>query len=128
MEEKDSKVEAQLIKYFQKVVMHTAINYYKRRARIIENELLVEDSLGEILEGKEGVAIASIVVLGIPLEIDNEKLIEKLKKIKEKEQIFLIEKFIFGKTDKEIGKELGITRQGVTNLKLRLYRKFRRTL
>ncbi|HBT4533970.1 sigma-70 family RNA polymerase sigma factor, partial [Enterococcus faecium] len=48
--------------------------------------------------------------------------------LKEPEQIFLIEKFIFNKTDKEIGKVLGITRQGATNLKHRLYKKIQKML
>ncbi|EHL2495507.1 sigma-70 family RNA polymerase sigma factor, partial [Enterococcus faecalis] len=46
-------------------------------------------------------------------------------KLKEREKYFLLEKFLFGKTDKEIGRNLNITRQAVTNLKHRAYAKVR---
>ncbi|MEI5992039.1 hypothetical protein A5881_003595 [Enterococcus termitis] len=59
---------------------------------------------------------------------EDEEVIEALSELKEREQIFLLEKFLLGKTDKEIGKTLGITRQGVTNLKHRTYKKIRNEL
>ncbi|EHE8492471.1 sigma-70 family RNA polymerase sigma factor, partial [Enterococcus faecalis] len=54
-----------------------------------------------------------------------EKIINPIAKLKEREKYFLLEKFLFGKTDKEIGRNLNITRQAVTNLKHRAYAKVR---
>ncbi|EDO0512837.1 hypothetical protein GN336_02370 [Listeria monocytogenes] len=48
--------------------------------------------------------------------------------LNEREKEFLIEKFVFEKTDQEIGELFGISRQGVTNMKLRLYKKLKETL
>lgn len=53
----------------------------------------------------------------------NIKVTDSDENLSNKEKVFLIEKFILGKTDKEIGNTLGITRQGITNMKHRLYLK-----
>ncbi|EGQ0119800.1 hypothetical protein I1310_002396, partial [Listeria monocytogenes] len=45
-----------------------------------------------------------------------------------REKQFLIEKFVLEKTDEEIGRLFGISRQAVTNRKHRLYKKLREWL
>lgn len=66
----------------------------------------------------------TLTILNVPLFIEDEQIEQILKSLKKKEKVFLIEKFFLDKTDKEIGEILGISRSGVTNLKLRLYNKF----
>lgn len=60
-----------------------------------------------------------------PLAIFDTIINDSLIQLTKKEQQFLIEKFIFYKTDKEIGVLLGVSRQAVTNMKYRLYKKMR---
>lgn len=62
------------------------------------------------------------------MAFEDEEVIKVLCSLREREQVFLLEKFLLGKTDNEIGKTLGITRQGVTNLKHRTYKKIRNEL
>ncbi|EGO9365630.1 sigma-70 family RNA polymerase sigma factor, partial [Enterococcus faecalis] len=69
-----------------------------------------------------------VTILNITFLVEDTQLAEIIPLLKEKEQIFLVEKFIFDKTDKEIGEYLGITRQGATNLKHRLYKKLQKLL
>lgn len=69
-----------------------------------------------------------VTVLNVTFLIEDSKLAEIIPLLKEKEQLFLIEKFVFDKTDKEIGESFGITRQGITNLKHRLYKKIQKLL
>lgn len=120
------KIEAQFATYIKKVIHNTATNYYKRKYRYQEYELLLENfqeySLG--VESKE-VIFPTVLIFGCPIVLDDEKIITAITKLKEREQVFLLEKFLMGKTDREIGKSFGITRQGVTNLKHRTYKKIR---
>lgn len=69
-----------------------------------------------------------VTILNVTFLVEDAQLAEIIPLLKEKEQIFLVEKFIFDKTDKEIGEYLGITRQGATNLKHRLYKKLQKLL
>ncbi len=63
--------------------------------------------------------------MGMPLFIEDEVLAMRIEKLNLREKYILREKFILGKTDREIGEDLGISRQGVTNLKHRMYKKIR---
>ena len=63
--------------------------------------------------------------MGCPMIFEDEIIIDSISRLKEREKIFLLEKFLLGKTDREIGELFGITRQGVTNLKHRIYKKIR---
>lgn len=120
------KIEAQFAKYIKKVIHDTATNYYKKKYHHREYELLLDNfqeySLG--IESKE-VIFSTALIFGHPIVLDDKKFIIAITKLKEREQVFLLEKFLMGKTDKEIRKPWGITRQGVTNLKHRAYKKIR---
>ncbi|ECL0067474.1 hypothetical protein FJR50_14970, partial [Listeria monocytogenes] len=63
-----------------------------------------------------------------PVSIFNGIFDETLKQLNSREKQFLIEKFVWEKTDDEIGDLFGISRQGVTNRKHRLYKKVRKCL
>lgn len=120
------KIEAQFLKYVKKVIHNTATNYYKKKYRHQEYDLLLENfqEYSSDIKSKE-VILPAVLVFGYPLDFDDEKIVAAVTKLKEREQVFLLEKFLMGKTDKEIGKTLNITRQGVTNLKHRAYTKIK---
>lgn len=65
------------------------------------------------------------MISDFPMILDDEEIATAITKLSEREQLLLLEKFLLGKTDKAIGKTFGITRQGVTNLKHRTYKKIR---
>lgn len=126
MDSKDKKIEAQIISYLCKVIHHTAINFYKKRKRLKKKESLLENVDYHFLYPDAAeLDLPTLEIFGYPFKLDDEKIIKRIKKLSDKEKVFLIEKFVLGKTDKEIGVTLGITRQGVTNLKLRMYKKLR---
>ncbi|EOH8749957.1 sigma-70 family RNA polymerase sigma factor [Enterococcus faecalis] len=127
----DEKIEAQLIKYFSKVICNAASNYYKKKFYYVEKECLTDT----ILESMEGaVSFEEDIIQSIMMEesemnfFSHENTVKFASVLNEREEEFLIEKFIFEKTDQEIGELFGITRQGVTNMKLRLYKKLKETL
>ncbi|MBK1022264.1 sigma-70 family RNA polymerase sigma factor [Enterococcus faecium] len=127
MSDNDERVNSQLIRFFEKVILNTANTYYKKQEEIQKHEQL--DQLPPYLFTKDTIKFKQpINVLNVTLLVEDIKLAKILPLLKEPEQIFLIEKFIFDKTDKEIGKVLGITRQGATNLKHRLYKKIQKML
>ncbi|MGC2990656.1 sigma-70 family RNA polymerase sigma factor [Enterococcus faecalis] len=127
----DEKIEAQLTKYFSKVICNAASNYYKKKFYYAEKECLTDT----ILESMEGtVSFEEDIIQSIMMEesemnfFSHESTVKFASVLNEREEEFLIEKFIFEKTDQEIGELFGITRQGVTNMKLRLYKKLKETL
>ncbi|HGM4083175.1 TPA: sigma-70 family RNA polymerase sigma factor [Listeria monocytogenes] len=127
---KDEKIEAQLTKYFNKVICNAATNYYKKKFRYAEKEY----STDTIIENsEESISFEEDIIQSILMEdsemniFSHEGIAELTSALNEREKKFLIDKFIFEKTDKEIGKSIGISRQGVTNMKLRLYKKLKKT-
>lgn len=118
-------------KYFEKVIRHAAINYYKKKSLRLENEILEEDTTilelmkEDTLKGIDDFAPFS---LATPFHIEDEKLNQALINLTAREKLFLIEKFVSDKTDRQIGEVLHISRQGVTNLKQRLYQKLRKSI
>jgi len=127
----NEKIEAQLTKYFSKVICNAASNYYKKKFYYAEKECLTDT----ILESMEGtVSFEEDIIQSIMMEesemnfFSHESTVEFASLLNKREEEFLIEKFIFEKTDQEIGELFGITRQGVTNMKLRLYKKLKETL
>lgn len=127
MSETDERVNAQLIRFFEKVIENTANSYFKKKKKISKYEQF--DQFPQYSFTEDNIKIRQpVTILNITFLIEDPKLAEIIPLLKEKEQLFLIEKFIFDKTDKEIGETLGITRQGTTNLKHRLYKKFQRLL
>jgi RNA polymerase sigma factor (sigma-70 family) len=123
MNTKDDRINAQLTKYFQTVITNAAAQYYKKKFTLIEKELSEESFNLENSLFVNDLTIADITILGIPLIIENNALLQAMEKLSVSEQYFFVEKFIFDKTDREIGEVLGISRQGVTNLKHRLYKR-----
>lgn len=123
----DKKIEAQLIKYFHKVISHTALNYYKKRFKQKEKEKLADSFLQIVsdIESFEEDTLTNMRVKEAPLAIFNEEFEAVLVILSSKEKLFLIEKFIFDKTDKDIGQMLGVSRQAVSNMKRRLYVKIK---
>lgn len=127
MSENDERVNAQLIRFFEKVIENTANSYFKKQIKISDHEQLDQFPQHFFTENKIEVK-QPVPILNITFQVEESQLAKIIPLLKEKEQIFLVEKFIFDKTDKEIGESLGITRQGATNLKHRLYKKIQELL
>ncbi|AUJ86519.1 sigma-70 family RNA polymerase sigma factor [Enterococcus sp. CR-Ec1] len=127
----DEKIEAQLTKYFSKVICNAASNYYRKKFRYAEKEY-ISDTILENMEGTvslEEDIIQSIMINESEMNIFSYDSISDLASVlNEREKELLIEKFVFEKTDQEIGVLFGISRQGVTNMKLRLYKKLKEIL
>ncbi|MGN5996923.1 sigma factor-like helix-turn-helix DNA-binding protein [Enterococcus faecalis] len=127
----DQKIEAQLTKYFSKVICNAASNYYKKKFYYAEKECLT-DTILENMEGSvsfEEDVIQSIMMNESEINIFScDNIGDITSALNEREKEFLTEKFVFEKTDQEIGELFGISRQGVTNMKLRLYKKLKKTL
>lgn len=120
------KIEAQFAKYLKKVIHNTATNYYKKKYYHQKYELLLENFQDYSADFElNGFFLPTIIIFGHPMVFNDEKIINPIAKLKEREKYFLLEKFLFGKTDKEIARNLNITRQAVTNLKHRAYAKVR---
>lgn len=130
MNKEIDRINAQLTKYFQNVITNAATNYYKKKFSLQEKEISSGSSLVELenISFEDNSPFATISILSIPLTVENDSFLHFLETLSKKEQFFLIEKFVFNKTDKEIGSLLGISRQGATNLKHRMYNKFRHHL
>lgn len=131
MNQNHERVSAQLTKYFEKVIRHAAINYYKRKSLRLEKEILEEDTtIIELMQEETSKEIdnSNCLSLNFPFDIENEKLNHAVVNLTAREKLFLLEKFVYEKTDRQIGEVLHISRQGVTNLKHRLYQKLRRSL
>lgn len=126
----DGKIEAQLTKYFHKVICNAASNYYKKKFHQTEKERLTEIffdySMG--VTNFEEEALTVLMMEESPISIFNGNFNEILNQLNSREKQFLIEKFVLEKTDEEIGKLFGISRQAVTNRKHRLYKKVRKWL
>lgn len=129
-DENNDKLEAQLIKYFQKVIHNAAINYYKGKSKFYEKEILNEPFLHSLIDinNMEKEIHSKIFIEKHCLVIHDEKLNDVIVNLNSKEQKFILEKHILGKTDQEIAYIFGISRQGVTNFKKRLYEKLKKEL
>ena len=100
MSDNDERVNAQLIRFFEKVILNTSILIIKTRRNSKHEQL---DQLPPYLFTKDTIKFKQpINVLNVTLLVEDIKLAKILPLLKEPEQIFLIEKFIFNKTDKEI--------------------------
>ncbi|MBO0422313.1 sigma-70 family RNA polymerase sigma factor [Enterococcus plantarum] len=131
MSQNNERINAQLTKYFEKVIRHAAINYYKKKSLRLENEILEEDNtILELMKEDtlKGIDVFDPFSLATPFHIEDEKLNQALINLTPREKLFLIEKFVSDKTDRQIGEVLHISRQGVTNLKHRLYQKLRKSI
>lgn len=127
----EEKIEAQITKYISKVIVNTSKNYIRTMYQLYEKELQLGDLFDEIDVNQNG--LESNVHNNDPYKFFNkiessEFVIYLSKTLTDKEKLILILKFFFEKTDSEIAKKFGITRQGVTNFKIRLYKKIRRNL
>lgn len=123
------KIEGKLILFFKKVINNAATNYYKKKNRYqiyeFSSDNFDNDSLIELANDSSKLVV---IVMGMPLFIEDEVLAMRIEKLNLREKYILREKFILGKTDREIGEDLGISRQGVTNLKHRMYKKIRNAI
>ena len=120
------KIDGQLTLYFKRVIDNAASNHYKKKTRYQDREVFFENIDQEIVDIiDDSILTPTIVIFGLPLSIEDDSILKKIERLTEREKFVLVEKFLLGKTDKEIGRVFGITRQGVTNLKHRTLKKIR---
>lgn len=126
----DEKIEAQLTKYFHKVICNAASNYYKRKFYQKEKEFLTENFFEHLMGTTmfEEDTLTEIMVDNSPISIFSGVFTDVLNQLNSREKQFLIEKFVLDKTDEEIGVLFGVSRQAVTNMKHRLYKKIRKKM
>ncbi|MFQ9332305.1 MAG: hypothetical protein ACLR2Q_00315 [Finegoldia magna] len=88
MSDNDERVNAQLIRFFEKVILNTANTYYKKQEEIQKHEQL--DQLPPYLFTKDTIKFKQpINVLNVTLLVEDIKLAKILPLLKEPEQIFL---------------------------------------
>ncbi len=121
-----SRNEAQLVSFFKTVIYNTATNYYKKKIRYQENECPLDPFERDLSIGKNNFSCClPVIILDSSIVFDDEIVEKTFRKLNLREKRLLTEKFVYDKTDREIGETLGISRQGVTNLKHRVFNKFR---
>ncbi|HFD1634321.1 TPA: sigma-70 family RNA polymerase sigma factor [Enterococcus faecium] len=128
MKTREERYNAQLTKYFEKVIVNRSNNFYAKKFRQNNFEDYIEDSSISFIDPKTingEFDVPNVVVFNVSFYIENEVLEMAFSQMNEREKFFIINKFIFGSTDKEIGQLLGISRQAVNNFKQRLYRRIK---
>ncbi|HFL0278863.1 hypothetical protein A7N94_01610 [Listeria monocytogenes] len=125
----NEKVEAQLTKYFHKVICNAAYNYYKKKFHQTEKEHLIGNFFDYSMKAatfEEALTVSEVEMSLI--STFNGTFNDVLKLLNSREKQFLIEKFVLEKTDEQIGVLFGVSRQAITNRKHRLYKKIRRIM
>jgi DNA-directed RNA polymerase specialized sigma subunit len=113
MNQNHERISAQLTKYFDKVIRHAAINYYKKKSLRLEKEILEEDTtIIELIQEDTSKEIdkSNCLSLNFPFDIENEKLNHIVANLTAREKLFLLEKFVYEKTDRQIREVLHISR------------------
>lgn len=125
---KEERYNAQLTRYFEKVIVNRANNFYAKKFRQNDFEEFIEDSSISFIDSKTSNGnfdVPNVVIFNVNFYIEDDVLEAAFYEMNEREKFFIVNKFIFGLTDKEIGKLLGISRQAVNNFKQRLYKRIR---
>ncbi len=128
MKTKEERYNAQLTRYFEKVIVNRANNFYAKKFRQNDFEEVIEDSSISFIDPKTSNGnfdVPNVVIFNVNFYIEDDVLEAAFYEMNEREKFFIVNKFIFGLTDKEIGKLLGISRQAVNNFKQRLYKRIR---
>uniref|UniRef100_UPI00403F819D hypothetical protein n=1 Tax=Candidatus Enterococcus willemsii TaxID=1857215 RepID=UPI00403F819D len=128
MKTKEERYSAQLAKYFAKVIINRGNNFYAKKHRQISFEQLIEEPSLTFVDPKifdGGFQIPNVVIFNVKLYIESDELETALNKMNARERFFIVNKFIFGLIDEEIGQLLGISRQAVNNFKQRLYKRIK---
>lgn len=126
-----TKYDAQIIRYIQKTVHNTAINYFTKNNRIKKAEVVTgQKVLDYLIEGQMMLPQETVTVdsENFSLEFSNFTLATEFQKLSDKDQSLLIHKYIFGYSDDEISVQLSMTRQGATKKRQRILGKIRNHL
>lgn len=131
MKKSDEKTEAQIIKYISKVVSNASKNYFRKKYQLRKREIQYGRLFDELKIDQNNYFKDKFYDKDFSdfNKYENFEIISNLCDfLTEKEKLILFSKFFLNKTDSEIANELGITRQGVTNFKIRLYKKAKQNL
>ena len=110
------------------MIVNRANNFYAKKFRQNDFEEVIEDSSISFIDPKTSNGnfdVPNVVIFNVNFYIEDDVLEAAFYEMNEREKFFIVNKFIFGLTDKEIGKLLGISRQAVNNFKQRLYKRIR---
>lgn len=131
LKKSDEKTEAQIIKYISKVVSNASKNYFRKKYQLSKREIQYGRPFDELKIDQNNYFKDEFYNKDFSdfNKYENFEIISNLFDfLTEKEKFILFSKFFLNKTDTEIANELGITRQGVTNFKIRLYKKAKQIL
>lgn len=131
MKKSDEKTEAQIIKYISKVVSNASKDYFRKKYQLSKREIQYGRPFDELKIDQNNYFKDEFYNKDFSdfKKYENFEIISDLFDfLTEKEKFILFSKFFLNKTDTEIANELGITRQGVTNFKIRLYKKAKQIL
>jgi RNA polymerase sigma factor (sigma-70 family) len=131
LKKSDEKTEAQIIKYISKVVSNASKNYFRKKYQLSKREIQYGRHFDELKIDQNNYIKDEFYNKDFSdfNKYENFEIISDLFDfLTEKEKFILFSKFFLNKTDTEIANELGITRQGVTNFKIRLYKKAKQIL
>lgn len=131
MKKSDEKTEAQIIKYISKVVSNASKDYFRKKYQLSKREIQYGRPFDELKIDQNNYFKDEFYNKDFSdfNKYENFEIISDLFDfLTEKEKFILFSKFFLNKTDTEIANELGITRQGVTNFKIRLYKKAKQIL
>lgn len=131
LKKSDEKTEAQIIKYISKVVSNASKNYFRKKYQLSKREIQYGRPFDELKIDQNNYFKDEFYNKDFSdfNKYENFEIISDLFDfLTEKEKFILFSKFFLNKTDTEIANELGITRQGVTNFKIRLYKKAKQIL
>ena len=131
LKKSDEKTEAQIIKYISKVVSNASKDYFRKKYQLSKREIQYGRPFDELKIDQNNYFKDEFYNKDFSdfNKYENFEIISDLFDfLTEKEKFILFSKFFLNKTDTEIANELGITRQGVTNFKIRLYKKAKQIL
>lgn len=131
LKKSDEKTEAQIIKYISKVVSNASKDYFRKKYQLSKREIQYGRPFDELKIDQNNYFKDEFYNKDFSdfKKYENFEIISDLFDfLTEKEKFILFSKFFLNKTDTEIANELGITRQGVTNFKIRLYKKAKQIL
>ncbi|WP_430617351.1 hypothetical protein IGI86_002610 [Enterococcus sp. AZ188] len=125
---KEERYNAQLTRYFEKVIVNRSNNFYAKKFRQKCHEDFIENPSILLIDSEksdENITVPNVIIFNVKLYIEDDELEKAIYDINEREKFYIVSKFIFGLTDKEIGQLLGISRQAVNNFKQRLFERIR---
>lgn len=124
--------DAQIVTFSQKAIRNTALNYYVKKSKLKEKDNDIKARLANSLFGSYLSEIKNekfkVRLVDINLYFDDPVVARVLRNLSANEQVILFNKYLLGLTDREIAKELLMSRQNLTKKRHRLLAKIKSQL